>query len=140
MIGRPGARQRPACATSRWSRHGFACSEGVDAAPVESLRPVGREGYLRQALILVLEKTERELMLAKLTSDNQLTLPEAVTGRLQGTEYLEVALEADRIVLTPVQVVRAAAIRAKLAEMGITEKDVADAVEWARSSAVQEEG
>ncbi len=79
-------------------------------------------------------------MLARLTSDNQLTLPEAVIGRLEGTEYLEVAMEADRIVLTPVKVVRAAAVRAKLAEMGITEDDVADAVEWARSSAAQDDG
>lgn len=85
-------------------------------------------------------KTERELMLARLSSDNQLTLPEAVTARLEGTEYLEVAVEADRIVLTPVQVVRAAAVRAKLAKMGITEEDVADAVEWARSSVAEEEG
>lgn len=79
-------------------------------------------------------------MLARLTSDNQLTLPEAVTSRLEGTEYLDVAVEADRIVLTPVQVVRAAAVRAKLAKLGITEEDVADAVRWARSSAAEEEG
>lgn len=79
-------------------------------------------------------------MLAKLTSDNQITLPEEVASGLEGTEYLEVAVEAGRIVLTPVQIVRAAAVRAKLAEMGITEDDVADAVEWARSSAAQDEG
>lgn len=90
--------------------------------------------------IPLLEKTERELMLARLTSDNQLTLPEAVTDGLEGTEYLEVAVEADRIVLTPVQVVRAAAVRAKLAKMGITEEDVADAVEWARSSVAEDDG
>lgn len=63
-------------------------------------------------------------------------------GRLppiEGTEYVEVTVENGRIVLTPVEVVRAAAVRAKLAAMGITEEDVNDAVEWARSSAVRDE-
>lgn len=37
-----------------------------------------------------------------------------------------------RIVLTPVRIHRADAVRAKLADLGITEADVADAVAWAR--------
>lgn len=74
------------------------------------------------------------MMLARRTSDNQLMLPEAVIGQFEGTEYFEVTVEGDRLVLTPVQVVRAHVVRAKLAEMGITEEDVADAVKWARSS------
>ena len=78
-------------------------------------------------------------MLARLTPDNQITLPKAVTGGLEGAEYVEVAVENGRIVLTPVQVVRAAAVRAKLAAMGITEDDVADAVEWARSSVARDD-
>ena len=78
-------------------------------------------------------------MLARLTPDNQITLPEAVTDGLEGTEYVEVTVENGRIVLTPVQVVRAAAVRAKLAAMGITEEDGNDAMEWARSSAARDE-
>lgn len=78
-------------------------------------------------------------MLARLTSDNQIKLPEDVTGGLDGAEYLEVAVENGRIVLTPVQVVRADGVRAKLAAMGITEEDVADAVKWARSSAARDD-
>lgn len=78
-------------------------------------------------------------MIARLTPDNQITLPEAVTGGLERTEYVEVTVENGRIVLTPVQVVRAAAVRAKLAAMGITEEDVNDAVEWARSSGARDE-
>lgn len=66
-------------------------------------------------------------MLVKLTSDNQLTLPEEVAGGLEGAEYLEVAVEAGRVVLTPVHVVHAATVRAKLAEMGIAKDDVGDA-------------
>ena len=78
-------------------------------------------------------------MLTRLTPDNQITLPKAVTGELEGAEYVEVTVENGRIVLTPVQVVRAAAVRAKLAAMGITEDDVNDAVEWARSSVARDD-
>lgn len=71
-------------------------------------------------------------MLAKLTSKNQLTLPKAVISDFGGTEYFDVTIENGRIVLTPVRVVRADAVRARLAEVGITEADVTDAVAWAR--------
>ena len=71
-------------------------------------------------------------MLAKLTSKNQLTLPKAVVAEFPGAEYFEVSVENGRIVLAPVQVQRTGAVRAKLAELGITEGDVREAVEWAR--------
>ena len=73
-------------------------------------------------------------MLAKLTSKNRLTLPKAVMSAVEGSEYLDVTEENGRIVLTPVRVNRADAVRAKLAELGITETDVADAVAWARAT------
>ena len=47
---------------------------------------------------------------------------------VEGSEYLDVTEENGRIVLTPVRVNRADAVRAKLAEPGITETGVADAV------------
>ena len=71
-------------------------------------------------------------MLAKLTSKNQLTLPKAVIADFQGSEYFDVTKENGRIVLTPVRVTRADAVRAKLAELGMSETDVTDAVAWAR--------
>ena len=71
-------------------------------------------------------------MLAKLTSKNQLTLPKAIIADFQGLEYFDVTKENGRIVLTPVRVNRADAVRAKLAELGMSETDVADAVAWAR--------
>ena len=71
-------------------------------------------------------------MLAKLTSKNQLTLPKAVIADFQGSEYFDVTKENGRIVLTPVRVNRANAVRAKLAELGMSETDVADAVAWVR--------
>lgn len=72
-------------------------------------------------------------MLAKLTSKNQLTLPKAVTSAVELTDYFDVTAENGRIVLTPVRVNRADGVRAKLAELGLTETDVSEAVAWARS-------
>lgn len=71
-------------------------------------------------------------MLAKLTAKNQLTLPKSVVSGFGDVTYFDVTSESGRIVLTPVHINRAGAVRAKLAEMGITESDVADAVKWAR--------
>jgi len=71
--------------------------------------------------------------LAKLTSKNQLTLPKNVVAEVGGAEYFDVRTENGRIVLTPVRIQRADAVRAKLAELGITERDVANAVAWARA-------
>lgn len=71
-------------------------------------------------------------MLAKLTSKNQLTLPKAVTTAVESAEYFDVVAENGRIILTPVRVNRADAVRARLAELGLSDKDVADAISWAR--------
>jgi len=71
-------------------------------------------------------------MLAKLTSKNQLTLPKAVISGFPNTEYFDVTEENGRIVLTPVRLTRADAVRAKLAELRLSEADVAEAVAWAR--------
>lgn len=74
-------------------------------------------------------------MLARLTSKNQLTLPKAVLSSCQGAEYFDVVEDNGRIVLTPVRLNRADAVRAKLADLGITEKDVTAAVTWSRKTA-----
>lgn len=71
-------------------------------------------------------------MLAKLTDQNQLTLPEDVAHAVGQTEYFEVSVEDGHIILTPVKMQRADAVRAKLAELGLTDQDVADAVNWSR--------
>ena len=73
-------------------------------------------------------------MLAKLTSKNQLTLPKAVVSSFPGAEYFDVTEDSGRIVLTPVRLTRADAVRNKLAELGISDTDVAEAVAWARRS------
>jgi len=81
-------------------------------------------------------------MLAKLTSKNQLTLPKAVIDAFGPVEYFEVEANAGRIVLTPVKLQRAAAVREKLAALKLTEADVSAAVSWARqpSQAVRARG
>lgn len=71
-------------------------------------------------------------MLAKLTAKNQLTLPKAVLAAFPEAEYFDVTEEDGRIVLAPVRVTRANAVRAKLADLGLTEADVTEAVAWAR--------
>lgn len=74
-------------------------------------------------------------MLAKLTSKNQLTLPKAVLAAHEGTEYFDVTEDHGRIVLTPVRIQRADAVRAKLEALGLGEHDVEAAVRWARRKA-----
>ncbi len=73
-------------------------------------------------------------MLAKLTSKNQITLPKAVVSAVDAAEYFDVVVENGRIVLTPVRVQRAQAVRDKLQQLGITEQDVEDARRWVMSS------
>jgi hypothetical protein len=71
-------------------------------------------------------------MLAKLTSKNQLTLPKSVTNAVGASGYFEVQTKNGQIILTPVRIQRADAVREKLAALDIGEQDVADAVAWAR--------
>ena len=73
-------------------------------------------------------------MLAKLTAKNQLTLPKSVTSELGPVEYFEVEVRNGQVVLTPVRIQRADAVRAKLAELGLTDGDINDAVSWARKA------
>jgi hypothetical protein len=76
-------------------------------------------------------------MLAKLTSKNQITLPRDATAEVGDAEYYSVEVRAGQIILTPVRIQRADAVRAKLAALGITEMDVSDAVAWARKPAAK---
>lgn len=75
-------------------------------------------------------------MLAKLTSKNQLTLPKAVVMSVGSSEYYNVDVDAGRIILTPVRIQKADAVRVKLEALGINEQDVNDAISWARQETV----
>jgi hypothetical protein len=71
-------------------------------------------------------------MLAKLTSRNQITLPKAVVRRFPGAEYFAVREVDGEIILKPVRMHSLDAVWRKIESLGISEKDVADAVRWAR--------
>jgi len=74
------------------------------------------------------------IMLAKITSKNQLTLPKSITAAVGPAEYFDVETRNGQIVLTPVRIQRGDAVRAKLAELDLSEQDIADAVAWARKA------
>ena len=74
-------------------------------------------------------------MLAKMTSKNQLTLPKSVTAAVGPAEYFDVQAKGGQIILTPVRIQQAGAVRAKLAELDLQEQDIAAAVAWARRPA-----
>jgi translation initiation factor IF-1 len=71
-------------------------------------------------------------MLAKLTAKNQLTLPKAATEAVGATEYFEVETRDGVILLTPVRIQRGDAVRAKLAQLALSEADIDAAVAWTR--------
>lgn len=73
-------------------------------------------------------------MLAKITSKNQLTLPKAAVEAVGQSEYFDVEVRGGQIVLTPVRMQRGDAVRAKLAELGLGQADIADAIRWARKA------
>lgn len=73
-------------------------------------------------------------ILAKKTSKNQLTLPKEVVKEFPGVDYFTVRADSGRIILEPFVQSRAELVRQKLADLGIDEQDVADAVAWARGA------
>ena len=73
-------------------------------------------------------------MLAKLTSKNQLTLPKSAMAAVGPAEYFDVQTRDGQIILTPVRIQRADAVRAKLAALSLSPQDIDDAVAWARTT------
>lgn len=75
-------------------------------------------------------------MLAKITAKNQLTLPKSLMQAVGATEYFDVEARGGQLILTPVRIQRGDAVRAKLAELDLTDEDMAAAVAWARAPAL----
>jgi hypothetical protein len=75
-------------------------------------------------------------MLAKKTSKNQLTLPKEAVNAFPGVDYFDVKVKDNKIFLVPVKITPLGStlerIRGKIKKCGITEKDVDNAVKWAR--------
>ena len=76
-------------------------------------------------------------MLAKKTVKNQITLPKSIVDRLPKTDYFEVTLRGEEILLRPVVIeskgTKLDRIRQKIKALGLTEKDVDAAIRWART-------
>ena len=73
-------------------------------------------------------------MIAKKTSKNQLTLPKKVADRFPGVEYFDVRVDDAQITLVPVRPGQLEQVQARLEKLGISDRDVREAVAWARSS------
>ena len=75
-------------------------------------------------------------MLAKKTSKNQITLPKPVAEAFPDAEYFDVRVQDNRILLMPVRIAPMESVldgvREKMKKLGVTPKDVAGAIRWAR--------
>jgi hypothetical protein len=71
-------------------------------------------------------------VLAKITAKNQLTLPKSITHAVGVAEYFDVQARDGQIILTPFRIQGGDALRAKLAELNLSEADVSAAVAWSR--------
>jgi hypothetical protein len=75
-------------------------------------------------------------MLAKKTSKNQITLPKEIVKAFEDTEYFDVSIKDNAIRLTPVKITPIQSsldsVREKIKKLGLTEKDVGEAIQWAR--------
>jgi len=76
-------------------------------------------------------------MLAKKTSKNQITLPKKIIQALPETVYFDVTLGSGCIMLRPVSITepgsKLATVRRKIRELGLTPKDIDEAIRWART-------
>jgi len=79
-------------------------------------------------------------MLAKRTFKNQITIPKEIISKFGNVEYFDVTAKEGEIVLRPVEILpresRLAGIRKKIKSLGLTEKDIEKAIEWARKEKV----
>ena len=73
-------------------------------------------------------------MIVKMTTKNRLTLPKAILLSCPEAEYFDVSEDNGRIVLTPVRLNKADAVRSKLAQLDISEDDIASALQWSREA------
>lgn len=71
-------------------------------------------------------------MLSKRTSKNQITLPKSIAAHFPDVDYFDIREENGKIILVPLRPSRADDVRAKLDALGLKEKDVEEAVKWAR--------
>ncbi len=75
-------------------------------------------------------------MLAKKTSKNQITLPKEIVKAFHDAQYFDVSIKDNAIRLIPVKITPIQSsldsVREKIKKLGLTEKDVGEAIQWAR--------
>ena len=76
-------------------------------------------------------------MLCKRTYKNQITLPKKIMEDFKDVEYFQAKAERGKIILEPIKMIPlserpAEKVRKKIAELGLTEKDIEEAIAWAR--------
>jgi len=76
---------------------------------------------------------EKVTMVTRLVDKREVQLPAVVLREFEDVEFFEISSDGMRIVLTPVSANRADLVRQKLDLLGLTERDIEDAVEWARN-------
>ena len=103
---------------------------GLQAEPKIEIMPESQDSFFPYQF----DSCPGQPMLAKKTSKNQITLPKTVIRQFPGVDYFDVQEQDGLIVLRPVRPNQSDEVRRKLAELGISEQDVADAVEWARKA------
>ena len=78
-------------------------------------------------------------MLTKRTDKNQVTLPKEVLKDFPSVDYFDVSSREGEIILRPVSVTpsaeRLSKIRSKIRSLGLTDKDLQEAIHWARKIA-----
>ena len=71
-------------------------------------------------------------MLTKLTAKKQITLPKNVIARFGPVDYFDVTTDGETIVLHPIRASRAGEVRTRLAQLGVNDTQISDAIAWAR--------
>ena len=71
-------------------------------------------------------------MLAKRTTRNRITLPTAMVSRFPGVKYFDVRESEGQLILKPVKMRGLESVYDKVESLGVTEKDVDEAVLWVR--------
>ena len=65
--------------------------------------------------------------------DGLLTLPKGLIQAVGASDYFDVEVRGGQLILTPVRIQLGDAVRAKLAELDLTDDERAAAVTWARA-------
>jgi hypothetical protein len=74
-------------------------------------------------------------MLARRTVGNTLSLPDAAVAAVGHPDAFDVTVEDGRLILTPRPAPTADAARTRLADQGLSDQDITEAVRWARRTA-----